>query len=205
MRMTKYLATGDASNPGHPRPNGAEYDGGRSAALRAAQAGNLHGPVCDGRQSAAADRARRPRQAGTADIHVELGVMRSKTGQRGGRRPRPVVIVTLTALMAVYASLLVGVAPAQERRSGAEETVPKTFDGAGDAFKEGGKELGEGFRGIGRGIKHTFTGRPAAQEYKRSKAIGTGFKDIGRGVAGGARAVGRGIKRSFTGEGEESD
>lgn len=76
-----------------------------------------------------------------------------------------------------------------------ENQVPKTFDGAGEAYREGGRELGEGFRGIGRGIKKTFKGEAAKEDYKEGRQIGEGFKDIGLGTAGGGRAVGRSIKK----------
>ena len=85
------------------------------------------------------------------------------------------------------------------------DDVPKTYDGAGEAFKEGGRELGEGFKSLGRGLKGTFTGEEAKQEYKNSKEIGEGFKDIGRGVAGGARATGENIKDGVDGEVEPSE
>ena len=84
----------------------------------------------------------------------------------------------------------------------AEETIPKTYDGAGGAFKDGGHELGDGFRGVGRGIKNTFTGKPSKEEYKKGKSIGSGLKDVGRGVAGGGRAVGHSVKGAVTGKGE---
>ena len=79
----------------------------------------------------------------------------------------------------------------------AEEVVPKTFHGAGGAFKEGGRQIGEGFRGIGRGLKKTFTGERAKEDYQEAEKIGTGARDVGRGTAGGGRAVGRGLKEGF--------
>ena len=85
------------------------------------------------------------------------------------------------------------------------ETVPRTYDGAGDAFRQGGKEVGEGFRGVGRGVKDTFTGRRSAEDYRQGKKIGTGVTDIGRGLAGGARATGREIKRGVTGGGDDAE
>lgn len=100
---------------------------------------------------------------------------------------------TLTVLLGL---LLAGGARAQE--SG--EEVPKTYDGAGEAFKEGGKEIGEGFKSLGRGLKNTFTGEAAKEEYKGTKNIGEGVKDIGRGVAGGARATGETVKDSLDDE-----
>lgn len=92
----------------------------------------------------------------------------------------------------IGAALAARVAVAEEAR---ENRVPKTFDGTNESFKEGGRELGEGFRGIGRGIKKTFTGKEAREEYQEAEKIGEGFKDIGLGVAGGGRAVGRSVKK----------
>lgn len=104
--------------------------------------------------------------------------------------------MTLTVLCTT--ALLGSTAVAAQRDSEREPsaTVPRTYDGAGGAFKTGGRELGEGFRGVGRGIKDTFTGRPSAGDYREGKNIGTGFRDLGRGIAGGARATGRTIKQS---------
>ena len=99
-------------------------------------------------------------------------------------------------VIAGFALLFTGVAAAEE--SG--ETVPKTYQGSGDAFKEGGRELGEGFKSLGRGIRDTFTGREARDDYQNTKSIGEGAKDIGRGVAGGARATGETVKDAVDGE-----
>ncbi len=88
---------------------------------------------------------------------------------------------------------------------GGDEAVPKTYDGANDAFKEGGQEIGAGFKSLGRGLKQTFTGEAAKEEYKETKSIGEGFKDIGRGVAGGARATGEEIKDGVDGNEEAAD
>jgi hypothetical protein len=103
----------------------------------------------------------------------------------------------------VAAAVLLGAGGAVRAESDAtrQESVPKTFEGAGGAFREGGHEIGAGFRSMGRGIAATFTGRRASDHYRESKQIGTGFVDIGRGVAGGARAVGRAIKQGVSGEG----
>lgn len=92
--------------------------------------------------------------------------------------------------------LFSGSAPAEDGGG----TVPKTYEGSGEAFKEGGKEIGEGFRSLGRGLKNTFTGEAAKEEYKGTKAIGEGFKDVGRGIAGGARATGEAVKDGVDGE-----
>jgi hypothetical protein len=104
---------------------------------------------------------------------------------------------TLAFLVMILGLLLTGSAVAEE--SG--EAVPKSYDGAGDTLKEGGREIGEGFKSLGRGLKRTFTGEESKQEYKGTKNIGEGFKDVGRGVAGGARAVGRSVKDG--GDGDE--
>lgn len=85
------------------------------------------------------------------------------------------------------------------------ETIPRTYDESGEAFRDAGHELSDGFRGVGRGVKDTFTGQRSGDDYRKGKAIGTGFKDIGRGIAGGARATGRGIKRAFQGGHEKPD
>ena len=100
--------------------------------------------------------------------------------------------VALTGLL-----LLAGIT-AWESDSRAD-TVPKTFDGAGDSFRQGGRDMGEGFRGFGRGVRDTFTGRSSGEDYRESARIGTGFKNFGLGIAGGGRAIGRGFKRAFTG------
>jgi hypothetical protein len=110
------------------------------------------------------------------------------------------MIMKLAAVIILGGVLLIGDAPAQAEPSrSARGSVPNTYDGAGDAFTEGGHELGDGFRGIGLGLRDTFTGRRSGEDYRHGKAIGTGFKDIGRGIAGGAWATGRGIKRAFRG------
>ena len=90
--------------------------------------------------------------------------------------------------------LVCGDAAAEEH-----ETVPRTFSGSGDAFRDGGRQLGQGFRGIGRGVRDTFTGRTSGEDYREGAKIGTGFKNFGLGIAGGGRAIGRGFKRAFTG------
>ena len=83
------------------------------------------------------------------------------------------------------------------------ESVPRTYNGSGEAFREGGRELGEGFRGLGRGIRDTFTGQDSRENYKETKNIGEGFKDIGRGVAGGARATGEKVGDAAEGEAQK--
>lgn len=95
-------------------------------------------------------------------------------------------------LVVICAALFAGVSAAEEPP---ENEVPKTFEGSGEAFREGGKEIGEGFRGVGRGIKKTFTGEAAKEDYKEGQKIGEGFKDVGLGTAGGGRAVGRSVKK----------
>jgi hypothetical protein len=99
-------------------------------------------------------------------------------------------------MVATFGMLLVSSVAAEE--SG--ESVPKTYDGSGDAFKEGGREIGEGFKSLGRGVRDTFTGQEAKEDYKNTKSIGEGAKDIGRGVAGGARATGETVKDAVDGE-----
>jgi hypothetical protein len=109
------------------------------------------------------------------------------------------MIMKFAAVIVLGGMLLIGGAPAQAERRPARGGVPNTYDGAGDAFREGGHDLGDGFRGIGLGLRDTFTGRRSGEDYRQGKAIGTGFKDIGRGIAGGAWATGRSIKRAFRG------
>ena len=109
-----------------------------------------------------------------------------------------VTTVKLPVIIATCGVLLASLAAAEEPHGDVPRgTVPRTFDGAGEAFKEGGREIGYGFRGIGRGLKNTFTGRSSAADYRESKEILTGFKDVGRGIAGGARAVGGAVKRGI--------
>ncbi len=103
------------------------------------------------------------------------------------------------APIVAFAVLLAIAAPTHAEQSNeTHETVPRTFGGAGDAFRSGGRELGSGFRGVGRGVKDTFTGQPASADYKDGRGIGTGFKDIGRGIAGSGRAFGRAVRHAFT-------
>lgn len=121
------------------------------------------------------------------DRKLQASVVRS--------RRRRAVSQRLLALCGLLVCLVVGA----WQSDSCAETVPRTFDGAGEAFKEGGRDLGRGFRGLGRGIGDTFTGKPAREDYRDSRNIGTGFKNFGLGIAGGGRAVGRGFKRAFTG------
>jgi hypothetical protein len=97
------------------------------------------------------------------------------------------------AMIVCCVALCAAIARAEEAP---DNEVPQTFDGSGEAFREGGEGLGEGFRSIGRGIKKTFTGEASKEEYEEGgKAVGEGFKDIGRGTAGSGRATGRSIKK----------
>jgi hypothetical protein len=68
-------------------------------------------------------------------------------------------------LVLVGAAFATSVAVAEEAP---ENRVPKTFDGSAEAYREGGRELGEGFRGVGRGIKKTFKGEAAKEDYKEA-------------------------------------
>jgi hypothetical protein len=99
-------------------------------------------------------------------------------------------------LILSFGVLLAGNAVAQD--SGGD--VPRTYEGSGNAFKEGGRGIGEGFKSLGRGLKGTFTGNEAKEDYKGTKDIGEGFKDIGRGVAGGARATGEKVEDAVDSE-----
>ena len=94
-------------------------------------------------------------------------------------------------LVVICAALSASISAAGEAP---ENEVPKTFEGSGEAIREGGEEIGEGFRGVGRGIKKTFKGEAAKEDYEEGRKIGEGFKDIGLGAAGGGRATGRSIK-----------
>ena len=112
----------------------------------------------------------------------------------------------LAAVIVLGGMLVIGDAAAQAEASRpARGGVPNTYGGAGDAFRDGGHELGNGFRGIGLGLRDTFTGRRSGDDYRQGKTIGTGFKDIGRGIAGSAWATGRSIKRAFRGGRESRD
>ncbi len=93
--------------------------------------------------------------------------------------------------------LVVAIATSQSRIAFADSGVPTTVVGGSPKFKNGGKEMGAGFGGIGRGIKDVFTGRRSKEDFKQGKKIGTGAADVGKGVAGVARGVGRGIKNGF--------
>jgi hypothetical protein len=100
------------------------------------------------------------------------------------------------AVVSLCAILVAGnVLAAEGSSKSSEEVVPRTFNGAGQAFREGGRQIGAGFRALGRGVRDTFTGKRSADDYRGSKQIGSGFKDVGRGVAGEGRAVGRAIKQ----------
>ena len=135
-----------------------------------------------------------PRISGLPNVgHHRVATSRGKA-MRINRLAMTLTVLCTAALLGSSAHAAQG---DSERNS--SEAVPRTYDGAGGAFKSGGKELGEGFRGVGRGIKDTFTGRASAGDYREGKNIGTGFKDLGRGVAGGARATGRTIKQSVKG------
>lgn len=71
-------------------------------------------------------------------------------------------------------------------------------------MKEGGKEIGDGFKGIGRGIRDVFTGKASKDDFKEGKKIGTGTVDVGRGVGGVGRGTGREVKKGFKGDGAEA-
>lgn len=79
-----------------------------------------------------------------------------------------------------------------------DDSVPTTVEGGAHKMKEGGKDVGEGFRGIGRGIKDVFTGESSKENFKEGKKIGTGFADMGKGVGGVGRGAGRDIKEGFS-------
>ncbi len=93
--------------------------------------------------------------------------------------------------------VVVSIATSQGRVAFADSGVPATVEGGSHTFKNGGKEMGAGFGGIGRGIKDVFTGRRSKEDFKQGKKIGTGAADVGKGVAGIGRGVGRGIKNGF--------
>ena len=109
------------------------------------------------------------------------------------------------ATIAAGIMLLAGVAVAGDgaATSGGQETVPKTVEGGSQKFKAGGKEMGEGFRAIGRGIKDVFTGKESKKDFKGAAKIGDGGRDVGLGTAGIGRGVGRGIKKGFKGDGSD--
>ncbi|MBI1814786.1 MAG: hypothetical protein HYR72_07400 [Deltaproteobacteria bacterium] len=104
-------------------------------------------------------------------------------------------------LSLVLASVLLVATHAIAEEPSTEETVPKTVHGGKQKIKSGGKEVGEGFRGIGRGIKKTFTGESSKEDYSEGgKQLGEGFKDLGTGTAGVGRGVGTSVGHAFTGE-----
>jgi hypothetical protein len=101
----------------------------------------------------------------------------------------------------MLASVLLVATHALAEEPSTEETVPKTVHGGNQKIKSGGKEIGEGFRGIGRGIKKTFTGESSKQDYSEGgKQLGEGFKDLGTGTAGVGRGVGTSVGHAFTGD-----
>jgi hypothetical protein len=103
-------------------------------------------------------------------------------------------------LSLMLASLLLVATLALAEEPSTEETVPKTVHGGNQRIKSGGKEIGEGFRGIGRGIKKTFTGESSKEDYSEGgKQLGAGFKDLGTGTAGVGRGVGTSVGHAFTG------
>ncbi len=106
-------------------------------------------------------------------------------------------------LITIGAALLAGVAVAEEGASSGENQtgVPTTIEGGSQVLKEGGHEIGEGFRGIGRGVKDAVKGERSKEDFEEGAKIGTGFKDLGLGTAGVARGTGRRIKKGFKGEG----
>jgi hypothetical protein len=79
-----------------------------------------------------------------------------------------------------------------------DAAVPATVEGGAAKIKQGGQEVGSGFRGVGRGIKKTFTGERSKEDFKEGKKIGTGVVDMGKGVGGVGRGVGRDVKEGFT-------
>lgn len=107
-------------------------------------------------------------------------------------------------LLLLVTSILVGLALSARARAG-DEAVPTTVEGGAGQIKQGGQEVGEGFRGVGRGIKKTFTGERSKEDYEEGSKIGTGFADMGKGVAGVGRGVGRDVKKGFTTDGEPAE
>ncbi len=100
----------------------------------------------------------------------------------------------MTRLTLIALAILLSVSTARAE----DETVPSTVEGGSRTFTEGGQQIGEGFRGIGRGIKKMFTGERSKEEFKEGAKIGTGFRDVGIGTAGVGRGVGREVKEGFT-------
>lgn len=108
-------------------------------------------------------------------------------------------------LITIGAALLAGVAVAEDGASNDESHtgVPTTIEGGTHVLKEGGQEIGEGFRGIGRGVKDAVKGERSKEDFEEAGKIGTGVKDLGLGTAGVARGTGRRIKKGFKGEGAD--
>jgi len=62
----------------------------------------------------------------------------------------------------------------------------------GQAFKEGGKEIGKGFKQMGKD-----TGQAAK---KTGRSVGEWFREAGRKTGDAFREMGRNIRKFFTGE-----
>jgi hypothetical protein len=108
--------------------------------------------------------------------------------------------------IAAAALMVAGIAFAEDdAKSGGGETVPATTAGGSHKIKEGGKEIGAGFRAIGRGIKDVFTGEKSKDDFKEAAKIGEGARDVGVGTAGVGRGVGRDVKKGFEGEDAEGE
>ncbi|HVM95826.1 MAG TPA: hypothetical protein VMT89_05525 [Candidatus Acidoferrales bacterium] len=107
---------------------------------------------------------------------------------------------------AIVLGLALSASFASSRACADDDVVPKTVEGGSAKVKHGGHEIGEGFSGIGHGIKDVFTGEESKGDFKKAAKIGEGFKDVGVGTAGVGRGVGRGIRKGVKGDnGESSD
>ena len=108
-------------------------------------------------------------------------------------------------MITIGTTLLAGVAVGEDPASSndGQTTVPATIEGGTQVLKDGGREIGEGFRGIGRGVKDTVKGERSKEDFEEAGKIGTGVKDLGRGTAGVALGTGRRVKQGFKGEGAD--
>jgi len=70
--------------------------------------------------------------------------------------------------------------------------VAAAMPGSANEFKEGGKEIGEGFKKLGKEVAHvTMTS---------GKAVGKGFKEAGKETGHAFKKMGKDIGEAFKGK-----
>jgi len=69
------------------------------------------------------------------------------------------------------------------------------------SYKSGGKEIGEGSKGLGHDVKH---GDVVGGAKEFGKGVGEGAKDIGVGTGHAAKNAAKGVKTAVTGEKDTS-